>query len=354
MSGLAPPWQLRTKDASPESPLRATRTGQACHDIFSQFRLAVRCRACRVFTDLGPDALCWIQFWSCNRKPFDHQPRMLRQKNFDRFALMNRMSIPEQQDWAGHMCQQVFQKLNNLLPGNRVPMRLCIQFELAPTRSQAQSANQIQTVVMFSTRPNGRGFTTGCPSPLQGRDQGKPFFIEKNECCVMLTPLFLSDTKLSAASGQWLPCRRQKIGAGVSGNSTRLAAGVARRNSICSARQITSRSGAQCGQASSNPRHIPVLMPPQAKSLLTVPPARRIGGPDVQEGVEQTAVERPVLVAATGAHCVRSPQLSGRHTGVSCPGVTGAALACAVSPVVAMCRKVSYCTLSRSRVLFGH
>lgn len=164
----------------------------------------------------------------------------------------------------------------------------------------------------------------------------------------MLTPLFLSDTKLSAASGQWLPGRRRKTVAGVSDNSTRLAAAVARRNSIGSAQQITSRLVAQYGRASSNPRHSLGPRPRPAKSLLTVPPAHWRGGLDVREGVGQTSVERPVLVAVTGAHCAQSPQLAGQRTAASYLGAADVALASVVSSVVAMCRKVSCDPLSRS------
>ena len=76
-------------------------------DIGLKFLGIVRSRSRRVLGDLSPDELRWVEFRGRDRKVVHMQSFVDSQKILDGLALMNGVAIPNQDDGAGDLIQNL-------------------------------------------------------------------------------------------------------------------------------------------------------------------------------------------------------------------------------------------------------
>ena len=180
---------------------------------------------------------------------------MAQQKIFNLTATMNRMFVPDHYDGPRDAAEQVFQKDNDFISSDRCAIGLQAQLDLAFPRTYAQDPDQVQTLVVFDTRAKGRGLPARCPSAFERRDQRISTFIEENEGCAKLLPLFLYAARCNVSNVQWLRHRGATRVVAVFGNSSRAVAKDTRRYASDSALETGPRSDVQCEPRSSNLRH---------------------------------------------------------------------------------------------------
>jgi hypothetical protein len=178
-----------------------------------------------------------------------------QQKIFNLTATMNRMLVPDHYDGPRGATEQVFQKDNDFISSDRGAIGLQVQLDLAFPRTYTQGSDQVQALVVFDTRANGRGLPARCPSAFERRDQRISTFIEENEGCAKLLPLFLYVARCNVSNVQWLRHRGATRGVVVFGNSSLAAAKDTRRYGSDSALETDPRSDVQCDPRSSNLRH---------------------------------------------------------------------------------------------------
>jgi hypothetical protein len=116
------------------------------------------------------------------------------------------------------------QELNDLVAGQVTLIRLGPQTELASAGCDQQCANGIDPLLVLKARPNRGRLSPRRPGPLKGADQRLPVFVDKDQGCAQVMPLFLSWAIDTVSSG-----RSQRRSAGRSGvvvfdNSTPYAA----------------------------------------------------------------------------------------------------------------------------------
>ena len=121
---LAFPRQVGGRDTRPQAFLRDTRTGHPATDIGLEFGGIVRGRAGGGLAHLRPHEFHRIEFRRTSWKPMHIKTRMPRQKLGNQFAFMNRMLVPDHNDRAAHMAEQMLQKQNDLRTRHGTPMRL--------------------------------------------------------------------------------------------------------------------------------------------------------------------------------------------------------------------------------------
>ena len=136
-------------------------------------------------------------------------------------------------------------------------MRLLVQLELALPWREANRTNQVYSLIVREAGASSRCLPPRRPRPLQGRDQGKARFIDKNEGGLAFTTVFLSWATHTASSERRLPRRASGRDVAVSGNSSRVVASNTRRCSNDSVRGTSARSGERSDRASSNLPHSP-------------------------------------------------------------------------------------------------
>ncbi len=84
------------------------------------------------------------------------QAWVLCDKILDLGAAVNGMSVPDQDDRSAAGIQQVLEETNNFLASDRFTIGLKMQFDLAFSRSHADAANQIQSLIVFEASGSGR------------------------------------------------------------------------------------------------------------------------------------------------------------------------------------------------------
>lgn len=103
---------------------------------------------------------------------------VLCDKILDLGAAVNGMSVPHQDDRSAAGIQQVLEETNNFLATDRFTIGLKMQFDLAFSRSHADAANQIQSLIVFEASGSSRCVAAQRPCALEWRDLRKAGFVE--------------------------------------------------------------------------------------------------------------------------------------------------------------------------------
>jgi hypothetical protein len=94
---------------------------------------------------------------------------MKRQKGLHRATAMNRMPIPDQNQWTEQVMQQMPEILDDVFTPNGLTMGLQMQLDLPSRGTHTQPTNQVQTHIVFETRMLGRRLPARGPGALEGR-----------------------------------------------------------------------------------------------------------------------------------------------------------------------------------------
>ena len=105
------------------------------------------------------------------------QTRMLSDELLDQLALVNGMVIPDQDDRAMDLTQQVFEEGADLLTGKRAMMQPSGQVNALSRRADQQGADDIDATVMRDAGTHHRRLTPGCPGAFERRNQRKPALV---------------------------------------------------------------------------------------------------------------------------------------------------------------------------------
>ena len=138
----------------------------------------MRCSPRNIFIELGPHEFCGVEFGSGRRELLDLKAWGLGDKIFDLGAAVNGMSVPQQDDRASAGIQQVLEETNDFLARDRFTIGLQMQLDIAFSRSHAEAAHQIQSLIVSEASGSGRGMAAQRPGALEGRYLRKAGFVE--------------------------------------------------------------------------------------------------------------------------------------------------------------------------------
>jgi len=209
---------------------------------------------------LGPDKLNRIEFWRAGRKVVRMDTRMLSQELLHLLALMDGRFVPNQDDRAAHMSQQMLQKVDDLVTGQVALVRLGTQADFASTRCDQQGRNRIDSLVVLNAGSNLGRVSPRSPRSLERADQRLSIFVNKDKGCTQVTPFFLSWARCTVSSVQSFRHHAETRCAAAFDNSTPCDARDAIHRSGGSAHRTTAKSHARCGQVSNSLQHNRRLM----------------------------------------------------------------------------------------------
>ena len=144
---------------------------------------------------------------------------MARQKVLNLAPTMNRMLVQDQHDGTRNATEQVSEKGNDLIAGDRFAIGLEVQLDFVSSRTHTQGADQVHALIVLDAGAQGRRLAAWCPGAFERRDQRKPTLIRENQGCPPLLPLFLYAAKRNASNGQWLHLCDATRAVAVFGNS---------------------------------------------------------------------------------------------------------------------------------------
>lgn len=140
---------------------------------------------------LAPNIFCWVEFRGITRKTVHLQARVSLQQRLDSRVAMDRAIVPQQNDRAGQLLEQVLQETSDIRAFETAPPKLEIQGQMAVLGRQRYGADR-RNLLMFEQIFHRWRSTFRSPSPFHIRDQQKATFIEKNKVCAQAFRLFFT------------------------------------------------------------------------------------------------------------------------------------------------------------------
>lgn len=267
---------------------------------------------------------------------------MLRQKLSNFLAAMNGSLVPHEDDGAVHSSQQLFQEIDNLVTRQVAFIRLRAQADDAFARCDQQRGNRIDSLIVLNARPNFGSLTSRRPRALEGTDQRLPIFIDKNQGCIQVMPLFLSAAKYSVSSAQLQPRHAEKRPAVVFDNSSPCVARDTTPRWNCIGYQTDAQSPAQCARGSNSLRRSRKQRPRATKSAPVVSTVAVLSDRDDAVAVQAFAGGAAAACpAASVARCGES-RLQHLRPGLRCNLVAAVLVrALGARPVVRVFQEVS-------------
>lgn len=268
--------------------------------------------------------------------------RMRTQKVFDLLPPMNRMLIPDQHNRASDATEQGLEKDHDFITSDGFVMGVQMQLDLPLSRTATPGPHQVQPRIVLNTGANHRRLTAWGPSPFEWGDQRKPTFVEKNEGCAQVLPLFLSVAKRSVSNEPGRPRPDARRAVAVFDNSSPAAVRDTKWYSIDSAPETNPKPVGRCALESNSRQHIrnePLRVPAHGASVAD---ARMSDGRQLPAGggcVSETGAV--ALSAASGEHSVQSLRCGGRLVPDCTPAAISPALFADAVLVVDWFRMVS-------------
>jgi hypothetical protein len=155
-----------------------------------------------------------------------------------------------------------------------------MQLDLAFPWTHAQSANQVQALMVVKTRANGGSLPAWRPRPFERRNQRKPAFIGENEGGAEFTPLFLPVASDSVSNGRSRPRLAPDSAVVAFDNSNRVVARDTKHCSHGTVRETGPSSNEQSDPVSSTLPHSRTHKPHALRRTLNAGVERRINGWD--------------------------------------------------------------------------
>lgn len=146
------PRKTRTFQASQQSLFRRSCTGDANLYPVTQFLDIVRCKAGGVLADLGPYELHGVQFRSTSWKAVFMETWMVIDEVLCLRRDMNFVVIPDKNNVTRHQLQHLLQENDRVLRTQVTQKGAYTQTDLSQIRTDEQSTQQIQALVMVQTR----------------------------------------------------------------------------------------------------------------------------------------------------------------------------------------------------------
>ena len=125
----------------------------------------------RCMAGICPDELHRIEFRSTGRKGVNVQTRFSLDKVLDQASLMNGMVVPDQDNRTCNAPQDLFEKKDHMLTTQIHSKGSCRQLHFSSTRTDQESTEQVQSLMVVQTGVGTRRLSTGCPTASEWRNQ---------------------------------------------------------------------------------------------------------------------------------------------------------------------------------------
>ena len=145
-----------------------------------------------------------VEFGSVSREPLDMDAGMAFQVIPDLSAPVDGSPVPQKDDGALEVFEQVFKESNDIEPREVVRSEVDIEAHALPLGRDCEGVDG-RNAVMFVDVAEERRLPTERPGPLDVRDEQEPTFVEEDEVGSQHLGFFLSEAISGASSGQSLP-----------------------------------------------------------------------------------------------------------------------------------------------------
>lgn len=171
------PRKVSTLQASQKSLFGGSGTGDASLNAITEFLHVVWGKTSNMLAGLSPDEFHRIQFWSTGWEVIDMDAWMIFKELLCLRRDMNFVAIPDQKDGTRREPQHLLQENDRMLRTQVTLKGADTQAHSAQFRTDKQSAEQIQALVMIQAGAGGGRLSTRTPTALERRDQIEACFI---------------------------------------------------------------------------------------------------------------------------------------------------------------------------------
>lgn len=120
---------------------------------------------------MRPHELHWIEFRSTGRKGVHVQTRFSLDKVLNQASLMNGMVVPNQDDGTGNAPEDLFEKEEHVFTTQILSKGLDRQFHFSSTRTDQDSTEQVQSLMVVQTGVGARRLSARRPTASERRNQ---------------------------------------------------------------------------------------------------------------------------------------------------------------------------------------
>lgn len=170
---------------------RAAQAGQFREHLSGQFIQVIGAAVGQRALGLVPDALVGVEFRSVTGEKCDVKTSMPFQEAANLIPFVNLPVIPEQDDRAGQMPEQVAQKEADFRAADVRPMQLIVEGDPMAFRTDRQGGDQRHLAMLIAISRQG------CPAPRRpraahGAEQEEARFVKEDEVGAQLqSPFFM-------------------------------------------------------------------------------------------------------------------------------------------------------------------
>ena len=121
--------------------------------------------------EVRPNKLHWIELWCTDRKRINMQTRLGVDKVLNQTSLVNGMVVPDQNNGTGNATQELFEEQDHMVTTQILSKGSHRQLYLSSTRTDQDSTQQVQSLMMVQTGVGMRRLAARCPTASKRRNQ---------------------------------------------------------------------------------------------------------------------------------------------------------------------------------------
>jgi hypothetical protein len=171
MSACSSPGKMSAIEASRQTLFRSARFSNGRPDFATELRKIMWSKVFSCVADMRPNKLHWIELRCTDWKRINVQTRFRLDKVLDQASLMNGMVVPDQDNGTSNAPQDLFEKKDHVFTAQIHSKRSDRQLHFSSTRTDQESTEQVQSLMVVQTGVCTRRLSTGCPTASEWRNQ---------------------------------------------------------------------------------------------------------------------------------------------------------------------------------------
>ena len=196
------PWQVRSLDTGPKKCLGKSGFLEGATEHAVEFRDVLGAAVGQPAVALAPDILSRVEFRSIRREELVLDPGMLSQEVLHCPAAVDRALVPEQDQGAAKMLEQVPEKSSDIQAVEASGLKANVQGHAAPSGRHRQGTDRGDMSLLVVIPGIGR-LALGCLRPLEVGNEQEAALVEKDQVRTQPFSLFLSGATCSASTWRW-------------------------------------------------------------------------------------------------------------------------------------------------------
>lgn len=171
MSTYSNPGKRSASKTSRQTIFRTTNFRNGRANFCAELSEIMRSKVFSCMASMCPNELHWIEFRCTDRKRINIQTRFSFDEVLNQASLMNGMIVPDQNNGTSNAPQELFEEHDHMLTTQIHSKGFSRQLHFSSPRTDQESTEQVQSLMVIQTGVRPRRLSTGCPTTSKRRNQ---------------------------------------------------------------------------------------------------------------------------------------------------------------------------------------